>query len=253
MDAYDLYLRALSAHYPQSPAAIGEALALLDQAIVLDPNYSWAKAFEAYIYCLRISQGWGEREDVERGRLLAREALVASRDDPNTIGFSAHALAWLAHEHDAAIAAMERAIHLNPNSFEILVRAGWMRVWVADSDGAIDHFSRSIRLNPVDPLLGYALCGLAYAHMLKGENDKALEYARRTAHGMPSWLASWTALAAAAAYVGETEEMNRAKERILQIAPNYSIAGRRATTPSGSRLFSETIERGLRTAGIPEQ
>jgi adenylate cyclase len=128
-----------------------------------------------------------------------------------------------------------------------------MRTWVADSERAIDCFSRSIRLNPIDPLLGYAICGLAYAHLLKGEYDKALENARRTAHGMPTWLASWTALALAAAYVGDAEEMNRAKERILQIAPNYSIAVRRAASASGCRLFEETIERGLRMAGIPEQ
>ena len=253
LDAYDLYLRALSVHYSQTRPDVDEALRLLEQAIVLDPGYSWAKAFAAYIHCLRRVQGWESPDDLARGQALAREALLSSRDEPNTIGFAAQAHGWLNREYDTALVAMDRALHLNPNSAPILVRSGWLRTWVSDADRAIEHFSHSIRLNPVDPLLGYAYCGLAFAHIVKGEYERALEHARRAAHELPRWLAGWTILAVAAAYVGNQQEANEAKERMLEIQPTYSLATYRNTyAVMWEERFSGMIENGLRLAGVPE-
>ncbi len=253
LDAYDLYLRALSIHYSQTRPDVDEALRLLEQAIALDPSYSWAKAFAAYIHCLRRVQGWETPDDLTRGQALAREALLSSRDEPNTVGFAAHAHAWLNREYDTAVIAMDRALYLNPNSAPILVRSGWLRTWVADADRAIEHFSRSIRLNPVDPLLGYAYCGLAYAHIVKGEYERALEHARRAAHELPRWLAGWTILAVAAVYVGNQQEANEAKERMLEIQPTYSLATYRNTyAVIWEKRFRGMIENGLRLAGVPE-
>jgi adenylate cyclase len=253
LDAYDLYLRALSVHYSQTRCDVDEALRLLEQAIALDPNYAWAKAFAAYIHCLRSSQGWETPGDLSRGQALAREALLSSRDEPNTIGFAAHAHAWLNREYDAALVAMDRALYLNPNSAPILVRSGWLRTSVADADRAIEHFSRSIRLNPIDPLLGYAYCGLSYAHIFKGEYESALEHARRAAHELPRWMSSWTGLAIAAAYAGNQREAKEAKERALEIQPTFSLATYRKTyTLIRDKRFIGMIEDGLRLAGVPE-
>jgi adenylate cyclase len=72
LDAYDLYLKALAVQYSQTPADIEEALQLIDRAIAIDPNYSWAKAFAAYIHAFKVTQGWVKRIDQETGRKLAR-------------------------------------------------------------------------------------------------------------------------------------------------------------------------------------
>jgi adenylate cyclase len=159
LDAYDLYLRALSIHYSPTRADCEEAVRLLGRAIALDPAYAWAKAFAAYIHALRTNQGWATPEDVVQAIQFAREGLVSSREEPNTVAYAAHVLAWLAGEHDAAVAAMDRAISLNPNSFGILIRSGWVRNWVVDPERAIDHFSRSIRLNPSIPSLATPMAG----------------------------------------------------------------------------------------------
>ena len=95
LDAYDLYLKALSEHYAQTRESLDAALWLLDKAITLDPDYAFAKAFAAYIHCLRNSQAWATLEEMATGGRLARGALLSSRDEPTTIAFAAHALAWL--------------------------------------------------------------------------------------------------------------------------------------------------------------
>src|SRR5665213_219780 len=252
LDAYDLYLKALSVHYSQTRTDVEHALRLLDQAIALDPSYSWAKAFASYIHVLQLTQGWVRREDLKDAGALAREALLASRDDPNTLGYAAHALAWLAREYEVPIACMDRALQLNPNSANILLRSGHLRAWVSDADRAIDHFLRSIRLSPVDPQLGYHYIGLSVAHVIKGEHEKALEYARRGAREMPRWVGSWSQIAVAAAHGGHQEEANAAAKRLLALSPNYTIALRSSNSGYRDRWLDERYEKGLRLAGIPE-
>jgi adenylate cyclase len=252
LDAYDLYLRALSVHYSQTRADSEEALRLLERAIALDPTYAWAKAFAAYIHALRTGQGWATPEDMAQAVQFAREALISSRDEPKTVAYAAHVLARLAHEHDMAVAAMDRAVNLNPNSFNILIRSGWVRNWVVDPERAIDHFFRSIRLNPVDPHLGYAYGGLAAAYFIKGDCDKALEYARRTAHEMPQWMVGWEYVAIAAAHLGDWEAAKEAVRRMLELTPSFSIAAYRAGRATRDQAIYDRQEKGLRLAGLPE-
>jgi adenylate cyclase len=140
------------------------------------------------------------------GRKLAREAIVQSRDDPNTLGYAAHALALMAREYEVPIACMDRALQLNPNSANVLMRSGFLRTWISDADGAIDHFTRSIRLTPLDPQIGYHYIGLASAHLMKGDFVTALDYARRGARELPRWAAAWIGIAVASAHLGQQEE-----------------------------------------------
>jgi adenylate cyclase len=150
------------------------------------------------------------------------------------------------------VAAIDRAISLNPNSFGILIRSRWVRNWVVDPERAIDHFSRSIRLNPVDPQLGYAYGGLAAAYFIKGDSDRALEFARRTAHEMPQWIDGWVYVAIAAAHLGDWQAAKEAVRRMLELTPSFSIAAYRARRARRDQSVYDRQEKGLRLAGLPE-
>jgi adenylate cyclase len=250
LDAYDLYLRALSLHYAQTREGLDEALKLLNKAIALDPNYAFAKAFAAYIHGLRYVRFWASANDISLAGQLAQEALDAGRDEPTTIAFAAHALARFRREYDLALAAMDRAVYLNPNSAQVLRRCAWVQIFVSNADRAIDEFSRSIRLSPVDPEIGYSLSGIAYAYILKRDYVKALDFARRSSREMPRWLGSWSSVAVAAANLGYKKEAEEAVRQILTLSPAYSIARR----PNLFRDLKsdEIFSDGLRKAGLPE-
>jgi adenylate cyclase len=252
LDAYDFYLKALAVHYSQTPADIEEALRLLDRAIELDPNYSWAKAFAAYIHAFRQTQGWVRRTDQEIGRKLAREAIVLSRDDPNTLGYAAHALALMSREFEVPVACMDRALQLNPNSAGILMRSGHLRTWVSEPDLAMDHFTRSIRLTPLDPQLGYHYVGISICHVMKGDFEKALDYARRAAREMPRWIGPWSNIAVAAVNAGQQHEAEAAVKQMLALSPGYTVALRIANSLFRDQWVNDIIVRGLRAAGLPE-
>jgi adenylate cyclase len=252
LDAYDLYLRALSHHYAQTRESVDEALRLLDKAIALDPDYAFAKAFAAYIYVLQNTQSWTTPDDISKGGRLAHEALLSSRDEPTTIAFAAHALAWLTRDYDTALAAMDRAVYLNPNSAQILLRSAFVRLWVSDTDRAIDEFSRSMRLSPVDPEIGYALGGLAYALLRKGDYEKGSEYAHRSAREMPRWVGAWIAVAVASVKTDRPKEAQEAIRRVLLLAPHYSISVARRWNMNRDQSNLEWFYDTLRKAGLPE-
>jgi adenylate cyclase len=251
LDAYDLYLRALPLYYSSGGQKNNDAaLRLLDQAIVLDPNYAFAKATAAQLIHLRMIQWWATPEDIAKGSRLAHEALISSRDEPMTIACAAHALAYITHDFDTALAAMDRAVHLNPNSANILTRSGWLRLWVSDADRAIDDFSRLIRLSPKDPGIGAVYNGLAHAFLFKNEPDKALEYARRSTHEMPGWVSAWMILVVASINVGNEQEAQEAARRMMTLSPNFSITKR--WNPFRDKRPFDLISERLRKAGVPE-
>jgi adenylate cyclase len=252
LDAYDLYLRALSHHYAQTRESVDEALRLLDKAIALDPDYAFAKAYAAYIYVLQSTQSWTTPDDISKGGRLAHEALLSSRDEPTTIAFAAHALAWLTRNYDTALAAMDRAVYLNPNSAQILIRSGHLRTWVSDADRAIDEFSRSIRLSPADPEIGYAFTGLAIALLIKGDYEKALEYARRSVREMPRWLGAWRTLVTASVKTDRLQEAQEAVRHILLLSPNHTIAQVRGGSGFRDESVREMFLDAFRKAGFPE-
>ena len=250
LDAYDLYLRALSLQYLMTRESLDEALKLLNRAIILDPNYAFAKAFAAYIHGLREAHSWASTDDLSLAGQLAQEALNAGGDEPTTIAFAAHALTRFRRGFDVALAAMDRAVYLNPNSAQVLRRSAWVRIFVSDANRAIDEFSRSIRLSPVDPEIGYSLSGIAYAYIFKGDCLKALDFARRSSREMPRWLGTWVSVAVAAANLGYKKEAEDAVQQILTLSPLYSMARR----PNIFRDLksSEMFSDGLRLAGVPE-
>src|SRR5258708_4102606 len=147
---------------------------------------------------------------------------------------------------------MDRALQLNPNSANILMLSGHLRGWVADADRAIDHILRSIRLSPVDPQLGYHYGGLSVAHVIKGEYEKALEYARRSAREMPRYVSAWILTAVAAAHGGHQAEANAAVKQILALSPTLTIALRSSISAYRDKWVVERMAQGLRLAGLPE-
>jgi len=252
LDAYDLYLKALAAHYSQTRTDTDKALSLLEEALRIDPSYLWVKAFGAYIHCLRIGQGWGAPEEREKATLLARGVLSSGADEPKTIAFAAHAISWLAGEHDIALAAIGRALLSNPKSFDVLIRSGWVHAWTGNFDLAKEHFMRCVRLNPVDPLLGYAYCGLAFIHNLEGAYEKGAQYARLTANNMPGWIFGWIHLAVSSAYLGNPQEARAAVDRILDLNPSFAVKDYNTITSSKHGWMLERATHGLRLAGLRE-
>ena len=158
----------------------------------------------------------------------------------------------LTRDYDTALAAMNRAVYLNPNSAQILLRSAFVRSWCSDTDRAIEEFSRAMRLSPADPEIGYVLGGLAFAFIAKGDFEKALEYARRSAHEMPRWVGAWRAVATASIKTDRLQEAQEAAQHILLLSPHFSVSEARRGYMIRDKSAHEMYFDALRKAGLPE-
>jgi adenylate cyclase len=252
LDAYDFFLRAVSRSYEHTSESMDEALRLLDKAIALDPGFALAKALVAATQCGRFLQSSATAGDLSKGGRLAHEVLDSSDAEPISTAFAAFSLAILTREFDVALDAMDRAMYMNPNSAVILMHSALLRTYVSDADRAIDEFSRSIRLSPVDPNMSVTLLGLALAFLIKGDYEKALEHAHRSARKMPYWISAWRAVVVASVRTDRLQQAQEAVRQILFLSPSYSVTQARRGLPFRDEWVCEMFVDGLRKAGLPE-
>ena len=175
----------------------GHTLELPDsslRAIAADCRFGLAKALAGHCVAFAVIRewiAWGSAEAVE-GVALARSAIVDSPDDPTALCFAAFAIAQLGHDLDAAQAAADRALVLNGNSAGVLHVSGWVRNFLGDFGTARDHFTRAIRLSPLDPVLNGFRIGLALALSFgePPELEQALDLANNALQGARSHYGS---------------------------------------------------------------
>ena len=148
LDAYDLYLRALTQFYVMSREGLEDALQLLNKAIELDSDYAFAKAFAAQIQGIRRGQNWATVEEIALGARLAREALISSRDEPTTIAFAAQAVAWLGRDFDTALGG-DGARHSIEPEFRAYPHA--QRVAASLGAGPRPRDQRILACDPAEP------------------------------------------------------------------------------------------------------
>ncbi len=255
LNAYDLYLRALPNHYALTKSGSEEALRLLRQAMRLDPDFAVAKAFAVWCIFTRDNQGFiDDNGEIRDGIRFAREALEAGWDDPTVLQFAGFALCYLAADHETALAALDRALALNVNSAQALTSSGYVRVFSGDWRTAIEHFTRAIRLSPLDSGIGYTLDGLAIAYMMAGDYEEALKFGMRSLREMPRHVSAHRHVAASLALLGRTEEARTAMRALLAVAPNFTMSSMQKFIPMPYRdaAFVERYLWGLQEAGLPE-
>jgi adenylate cyclase len=205
LTAYDLYLRARSAASTYERERLAEALQLLGQAIEREPRYGPALALAATYRVDLENYGWADdRQAVENRRTaidLAREALSAAADDPGVLGRAAMVLGRFGEDIDTALALIDRALVLNPSFAYGWYWSGWLRLFVGQSDVAIQHFETSMRLNPRGQR-GYHLGGIGLAHFVNHRFEDALAVLRVSLEEVPAFTPACRTLAACYAHMG---------------------------------------------------
>src|SRR5438552_4697354 len=255
LDAYDLYLRALTRvqHYSDENFAV--AIKLLRRALAIDPFYAPAAALLAFSHNQRRGGGWGavSAADVDEGIRLARQALDAGRDDPDTLWQSAYVVFRLAGETALAMAALDRALALNPNAAMAWVAKGFVHAYQGQSERAIEALDRGLRLSPLDPIGYYTANGLALAHVAARRFEAAIEWADRALHDNPRLLAPKHHKILTLAHLGRLDEARAEVARMLAMHPKQTIAS--FCEMHASSMVPELVEfyvGGLRLAGLPE-
>ncbi|MGI9383622.1 MAG: adenylate/guanylate cyclase domain-containing protein [Methyloligellaceae bacterium] len=256
LTAYDNYLRALPHYRAHTVDGFSEALKLLNKARELDADFPLATALAAICMFRPIGGIWTDWSDagVEEAVGLAREALVGGKNDPLIMVYAASVLALGGREYETSVALVNNALRLAPYHAEVLERAGWIEIWSAELDAAIEHLQRARQLNPKDPGMYDILNGLAAAHFFSAHYAAAAEWARKAHAQKPDFAVALRYLAASLAHMDRLDEARVAKEQLLSIQPHCTVSmveritARMAKDPS---MIAPYLS-GLRLAGLPE-
>ncbi|CAN5535043.1 hypothetical protein BH23ACI1_BH23ACI1_29050 [soil metagenome] len=175
VDAYESYARGMMNLRQATRDSLDRAVGAFEDALRHDPDYALAWAALGGAYGLK-GNFLSLPDMLHKGIEMERRALAL---EPNL----ADAHMWLGssllalERVDEAIAAIEAAITLDPNSGQAhqgLARAYW--VGKGDFAAAIPVFERAIELNPE---AGYSYLQLALLLAYEGEYDKAIEICKR--------------------------------------------------------------------------
>jgi tetratricopeptide (TPR) repeat protein len=126
----------------------------LERALALDPGYSHAKALVCRLTVAARSERWLSVEEAARCLPLAEDVVTDHRNDAMALAFAGITIAFLGQQQQRGVHILRQAYALNPNSSHVLYASGWVHSYVGDEVTAIDHFNRSLRINPLDPMIG---------------------------------------------------------------------------------------------------
>jgi adenylate cyclase len=252
LDAYDSFLRGREFLYgePKSKEKFEAAVAALNYAITLDPNYSKAYAALGWAYVFDFMNGWtsGRAAALALGR---RNACLAVEKDPREpMARVARFLAALFEKDlDTAEQHAKKTLELDPNSALGYNSLGSVRIYAGEPMAAVPLVEQAIRLDPAWTKQYLHFLGVAY--LVAGKFETAAAMFRQRISLSPETDFSRAGLASALGHLGESEEARRIWGELMRINPQYTFSDHFGRQPFRRAEDLERIAEGLRLAGLP--
>jgi len=249
LDAYDLYLRALSCSSNTTPAAATLALEYLETALRIDQSYPAAHGLAAICHYRRFIRGSAGPEEKSAAVHHARAVLASGPDDATALAQAAFVLHAIGDDTPTARSALDSAIVLNPNSAQVIAYSAVVNADLGHYETAIEEAQRSIRLSPFDPMLFRAEMALTVAYYYSGRFTEAAEAAMRAIRSNPQFTPAHAFLVASCHQLGHIADARMAVKRLLEVEPSFrvNVLQRRAF---GAAADMEGLFAALHAAGL---
>ena len=249
--AYDAYLRAYAMYSGPHQRQMRQALVLLEEAIARDPHYGPALSLAAFC-CMRLATEASGPDRIgtrQKGIDFGRRALESAENAPDVLADAAYALASFGEDINAMIVLVDRALAFNPSYARGWHNSGFLRLWAGQTDLAIEHAERALRLSPrAQATRSSWLIGAALFFSRRFE--EAVPRLQVALEDMPIFPTPYRFLAACYVHMGLLDEARAMIARLRTITPevivNYPLPFRdpahRELYLSGLRLaMGETI------------
>jgi TolB-like protein/Tfp pilus assembly protein PilF len=254
LDSYDYFLRGLASVYQWTREGIDEALKLFYRAIELDPNFATAHGMAAWCYIWRQANGWTteRKQEVAETTRLARRVAESGKDDAVALAYGGLALAYVAGDLEGGAALIDRALVLNPNLTAAWYASGWVKDFLGDTDLAIEHLAKAMRLSPLDPLMFMMQSLTGLAHFVAGRYAEGSRWAAKAVREQPYYIGALRNLAANCALSGRLDEAQEAITQARRLDPDLRLSNLKDRIgPFRPTDYVRFVE-GLRLAGLPE-
>jgi len=250
LTAYDCYLRAMQQYYLATREGLAEAIRLAHRALELEPRFGLVAALGAVCHMNKVIWGYAIDPQFDRKEAvrLLRLALSTDDSDPDTLAMAAITSAYMVGDWESGIEIADRAVALNPNSFNAWHYRGWVYRVAGLPEEALRSFERAIRMSPVDPRMYLTFSGMGMAFIELGRFDEAIVVGKKAQRQKP-YSSAYRCLASAFAHLGRDAEAHEAAARLLEVDPSFTISDWIAR---GGYSNAKLLIEGLRKAGLPE-
>ncbi len=170
-------MQAFHAILEMTQSANACALAHLDRAHSIDPEFPFAKALAAWCHAQRAACCFGDTVDFDRdkARRLTMLTLTMDNEDPLVLAILGHASTIFA-DLDLGSLLIEKSLAIDPGCPSAWQRRGWLGVYRGGGEALAD-FDRSLALSPRGPERFNTMLGISQAHFLAGNYREAANWA----------------------------------------------------------------------------
>ena len=251
LTAYDCYLRAMHQYYLATRQSLTEAIRLANRALELDPRFGLVAAVAGISHMNKVAWGYTTDPAFDRAEAirLFRLALSVDEDDPETLAIAAVTSAFMVGDCESETELVDRAVTLNPNSFQAWHCRGHVYRVAGLPEEAIASFERAIRMSPIDRQLHQLFAGMGTAFVELGRFDDAIISGKKALRINSSYPVAYRCLASAFAHLCRDAEAREAAARMLEIDPAFAIS---AWIARGGQSKAKLMIAGLRKLGLPE-
>jgi len=247
LEAYDAILRFYHYETVLTPQAFKTAMAALEKAIEIDPEYGLAWAMLGHLHADNFALGFCEIEaPLEKALTFAQKAMALAPE--NQFVQDALTLVYF-HRDDKKLFLqhVDQTLSLNPNSPYIVGVAGWHMVLYGEYERGLGLLKKGIQLNPYHPTW-FHLAFFVDCYR-RGEYENALTEALQ--FNYPELYLDPVMRAAALAQLDRPKEARNAVDQLLTLEPDFKKSGRRLL--SSYLKVDDVVEKiiaGLQKAGV---
>jgi len=252
LEAYLKLLQGQEAfHHRSSPGHLERARAIAREVIALDPDYPKGYALLAQTLIREVGHGRSEfpSTSIEQASQLAQKVLDMDESD-----IDAHIVLGNIYlqrnQNEMAIAELEKAVSLNPNSTEALGALGRMLLWSDKPQRALGLFQRAIRLDPIHAQRAYL--NLGQTHRYLGQYEEAVPLFKKIAQDEPDIFNLTLELIVCYTAVGKKKEADAQVAKLLDMEPGFSLRELSMRIPIRNAEPKKTYLDLLRKAGLPD-
>lgn len=253
LDAWEAFHLGLRHVYRFTREGNAEAARLFERATVLDPYFAPAFAARSFTSFQDVVMSYTTDRDrsVTEVRRFAERGIEIDPLDPAS-NFAMGRNLLLSRDAEGGVEWLDRALDLNPSYAKAHYSRGFAKLWSPRVDDAGASIAASIRLSPLDPLMGPMLSNLGVVALGAGRLAEAADLAARGARRAPNHFILVMMAAATAALTGDFAAAARWREAVLARMPGASVAQFRGAVPYSAPGIGQMIGEGLRLAGFPD-
>jgi len=220
---YDAILRFYHYETVLTPEAFKKALAALEQAVEIDPEYALAWAMLGHLHADNHALGFCEIEaPLERALTFAQKGVALAPE--NQFARDALSLVYF-HRGDKKLFLQntEQTIALNPNAPYFVGVAGWHMALYGEWERGLTLLKKGMKLNPYHPSWFHLAPFMDFYHRSKYEDAlaEALKF------NYPEMVWDPLMRAAALGQMGREGEARAAVGELLKLEPGFTRGARR--------------------------